>query len=430
MNRRDFITNTTAASAALFTPYSLISPKRAKYRVALIGSGWWGTNILREGIKTGEIQVVALCDVDQNQLRICKEEVDRLCNDRPKQYTDYRDCIKREKPDIVINATPDHWHALIAIEALQSGAHVYLEKPISHTIKEGTAIEKVARDTNKICIVGFHRRYSSHNVSGMEFLKSGKVGKIREVKAFVNYNFGKGKLEEQIDVPKGLDWDFWCGAAPLVPYNQGIHPKGFRQYLEFANGMIGDWGPHWFDQILWWTEEKAPKKIYSTQKHGLRETRATAPELQTAIFEFEDFICTWEHSLLNPHNEVKTENVGTYFYGTEGVFHMGWQKGWTFFPNDTKKEILHQEPKLNAPDDQNIDLVWQDFLASIKSGKLPFADVAKGRQATNMGLLANISAKIGRSIVWDNDKDIILNDEEANKFLVRQYRNGWQYPKY
>lgn len=430
MNRRDFIANTTMASAAVLTPSVLIYPKKTKYKTVLIGAGWWGMNILREGIKTNEIQVVGLCDVDQNQLKICKEEVDKLCNDRPKHYTDYRECIKQEKPDIVINATPDHWHALIAIEAMQSGANVYLEKPISHTIKEGTAIEKVARDTKKICIVGFHRRYSPHNVSGMEFLKSGKVGKIREVKAFVHYNFGKGTLEEEIAVPKGLDWDFWCGAAPLVPYHQGIHPKGFRQYMEFANGMIGDWGPHWFDQILWWTEEKAPKKIYSVQKHGTRQTRATAPELQTAIFEFEDFTCTWEHSLLNPHNEDKNENVGVYFYGTEGVFHMGWQKGWTFFPMDSKKEILHQNPKLNAPDDQNIDLVWQDFLASIKSGKLPFADVAKGRQATNMGLLANISAKVGRSIAWDSEKDFIINDDEANKFLVRQYRNGWQYPKY
>jgi len=430
MNRRDFIANTTMASAAVLTPSVLIYPKKTKYKTVLIGAGWWGTNILREGIKTGEVQVVGLCDVDQNQLKVCRTEVDKLCSDRPKHYIDYRECIKQEKPDIVINATPDHWHALVAIEAMQSGAHVYLEKPISHTIKEGTAIEKVARDTKKTCIVGFHRRYSPHNVSGMEFLKSGKVGKIREVKAYVHYNFGKGTLEEEIAIPKGLDWDFWCGAAPLVPYNQGIHPKGFRQYMEFANGMIGDWGPHWFDQILWWTEEKAPKKIYSVQKHGSRETRATAPELQTAIFEFEDFICTWEHSILNPHNEDKNENVGVYFYGTEGVFHMGWQKGWTFFPTDSNKEILHQAPKLNAPDDQNIDLVWQDFLASIKSGKLPFADIAKGRQATNMGLLANISAKVGRSIAWDYEKDFILNDDEANKFLVRQYRNGWQYPKY
>lgn len=431
MKRREFVANSILASTATaFAPHFFIFPKRAKYRTALIGSGWWGLNILREGIRTGEVQVVALCDVDQNQLSKCKEEVDKLCNDQPKTYTDFRECLQKGKPDIVINATPDHWHAVIAIEAMKSGAHVYLEKPISHTVKEGTAIEKVARDTKRICIVGFHRRYSPHNVSGMEFLKSGKVGKIREVKAFVNYNFGKGRLEEQVNPPQGLDWDFWCGMAPLVPYNPSIHPRGFRQYMEFANGMIGDWGPHWFDQILWWTEEKAPKKIYSVQKGGWRETRANAPEIQTAVFEFEEFTCTWEHSIVNPHNEIKTENVGVYFYGTEGVFHMGWQKGWTFFPNDKNKEAIHEDAQLNKPDDQNIDLVWKDFLACIQSGKLPFADIEKGRHATNMSLLANISAKVGRSIAWDYQKDQIINDKEANKLLVRAYRKPWEYPKW
>jgi predicted dehydrogenase len=434
MKRRDFIQQTTLAGAGILgtpglLPGLMFNPKRAKYRTALIGSGWWGLNILREGIKTGEVQVVALCDVDQNQLSTCQAEVGKLCSDQPRIYRDFRECLAKEKPEIVINATPDHWHALIAIAAMQQGAHVYLEKPISHTVKEGLAIEKTARDTQKICIVGFHRRYSPHNVSGINFLKAGKAGKIHEVKAFVQYNYGPGKLEEPVAAPAGLDWDFWCGPAPLVDYHPSIHPRGFRQYMEFANGQIGDWGPHWFDQILWWTEEKFPKKIYSSQQSGLRTTRANAPELQTAVFEFEDFICTWQHSLTNAHPELKSENVGVYFYGTEGTFHLGWQQGWTFFPNDKKKEPIHEAPQLNKPDDQNIDLVWRDFLASIKSGQLPLADVARGRLATNMALLAVVSAKVGRSIDWDLAKDRAIGDKEANQLLARNYRGAWEYPK-
>jgi predicted dehydrogenase len=429
MNRRNFLTHTTLASAGVMMHPFIVRKTLQKYKVALIGSGWWGLNILREGIKTGEVQVVALCDVDENQLNNCMTEVNKLCNNQPKRYKDYRECIKNEKPDIVINATPDHWHALIAIEAMQNGAHVFLEKPISHTVKEGTAIERAARDTQKICIVDFHRRYSPHNVSGMEFLKSGKVGKIREVKAFVYYNWGKGKLEEETPVPQGLDWDFYCGPAPLMTYNKNIHPRGFRQYLEFANGNLGDWGPHWFDQILWWTEEKMPRKIFSVANKGTRESRINAPEFQSVVYEFEQFICTWEHSLLNNHPEQKTENVGVYFYGTEGVFHMGWQKGWTFIPHDSKKETLHEDPKLNKPDDQNIDLVWRDFLASIKSGKLPFADIEKGRHATNMAVLGTLASKLGRSIEWDYKNDKIVNDKEANKLLKRDYRKPWIYPK-
>jgi predicted dehydrogenase len=223
MKRRVFLQQASLASAAVFAQPYLIPFKPSKYKTVLIGSGWWGLNILREGIRTGQIEVVALCDVDDNQLTKCKTEVDKLTNDRPKTYNDFRECIQKEKPDIVINATPDHWHALIAIEAMKNGAHVFLEKPISHTVKEGTAIEKAARDNQRVCIVDFHRRYSPHNVSAHEFLKSGKVGNIYKVKAFVHYNQGLGKKEEEMAPPKGLDWNFWCGPAPMVQYNQTLH---------------------------------------------------------------------------------------------------------------------------------------------------------------------------------------------------------------
>jgi predicted dehydrogenase len=429
MKRREFLHTSAMATAAAIAHPFITYRKPTKYKTALIGSGWWGLNILREGIRSGEVEVVALCDVDKNQLKTCLEEVNKLCNDQPKIYTDYRECIKNAKPEIVINATPDHWHALIAIEAMQNGAHVFLEKPISHTVKEGTAIQNVVKDTKRVCIVDFHRRYSPHNVSANAFLKSGKVGTIKEVKAFVYYNFGKGQRDPQIAPPEGLDWDFYCGPSPLVPYNKGIHPRGFRNYNEFANGILGDWGPHWFDQILWWTEEKMPRKIYSSKKSGARDTHANAPETQAVIYEFEQFNCIWEHSILNLHKDQNTENVGVCFYGTEGVFHLGWQKGWTFTPNDSKKEVIHEDPKLNEPDQQNIDLVWRDFLSCIKTGQLPHADVTHGKFATDMCLLGQVSAQLGRSLEWDYKKDMVVNDKAANKLLSRTYRKPWVYPK-
>lgn len=427
-DRRSFIkTGSLGALGILSHPY-LVSRHAAKYNAVLIGSGWWGTNILREAIRSGTIRITALCDVDDAQLKKCKEEVNRLSSDQPKIYKDYRDCIVKEKPQIVICATPDHWHALVAIEALNHGAHVFLEKPISHTVLEGAAIFKAARNNNRICIVDFHRRYSPHNVSGQQFLKSGKVGAIKEVKAFVQYNWGPGKKEEQPAVPAGLDWNMYCGPAALVAYNPSMHPRGWRQYRNFGNGQLGDWGPHWFDQILWWSEEKAPKTIYSTWTLGGRESLADTPTTQTVVYQFDSFNVTWDHSVFNPHPEKKSENVGVYFYGTEGTFHMGWQKGWTFYPSDSKKEIIHQDPQMDKPDDQNIKLVWADFIKSIQSGQLPHADIAHGRAATNMALLGMLSAQIGRSIQWDDANNKIINDIEANALLKREYRGEWKYP--
>lgn len=409
-------------------PSISVAGKTRPYRTALIGSGWWGKNILREAIAAGESKVVALCDVDQQMLAEAAAEVEKLNGDKPKKYGDFRELLAKEKPEIVIVATPDHWHPLITIAAVQQGAHVYVEKPISHTINEGKAMVKAARDHSRMVQVGTHRRVSPHNVSGMAFLKSGKAGKIGMVRAFVHYGGGPGQVVPNSEPPQTLNWDMWCGPAPLRPYNKTIHPKGFRSYLDYANGQLGDWGIHWLDQILWWTEEKFPRKIYSTGGRAIRQDNTDAPDHQVATYEFEDFTVNWEHRLFAGNNAEKGENVGCYFYGTEGTFHMGWQQGWTFYPTDKNKPVLHEEAKLNKPDEQNIRQLWANFLQSIKTKQLPVCDIAIGQRSTNMALLGMLSYKLGRSIVWDGNQEIILNDPEANKLLSREYRGEWKYP--
>ena len=188
MQRRQFIKTTAAATAAFASaPLIRVAGQDKIYRTALVGAGWWGGNILRCAIQSGQCKIVALCDVDANQLSTTAAEVKKLNGETPKHYRDYRELLAKEKPEIVIVATPDHWHPLCAIAAMQSGAHVYVEKPICHTINEGKAMVKVARDTQRVVQVGTHRRASPHNVSGMEFLKSGRAGKIGSVRAFVHY---------------------------------------------------------------------------------------------------------------------------------------------------------------------------------------------------------------------------------------------------
>lgn len=231
MNRSDFLKTSALAGAALVTDpaqvRAFITPQPTqKYRTALVGAGWWGTNILRCAVQAGQSKVVAVCDVDSRQLKTNGDELTKLTSDKPKLYKDYREMLATEKPEIVIVATPDHWHPLIAIAAMQAGAHVYVEKPIGHTINEGKAMVKTARQTGKVCQVGLHRRVSPHNVSGMEFLKSGKAGKIGMVRAFVYYGGGPGKPTPDGEAPKEMDWNLWCGPAPLRAYNPAMHPRG------------------------------------------------------------------------------------------------------------------------------------------------------------------------------------------------------------
>lgn len=428
MDRRYFIKTSAAASVAFSAmPLMGIARQQSAYRVALIGSGWWGMNILGEAMASGRSKVVALADVDQRQLAPALEKVEKLTGSKPKAYTDYRDMLNREKPEIVIVATPDHWHALAAIAAMESGAHVYLEKPIAHTINEGKALVKTAASTGKVVQVGLHRRASPHNISANEFLRSGKLGQIGSVRCFVHYGGGPGTLTPNEEPPQGLDWNLWCGPAPLKPYNKSIHPRGFRQHMEFANGTISDWGVHWFDQVLWMTDEKAPKRVYSTSDRHIRADSTNAPDTQIAVYDFESFTMHWENRQYAANNAERT-NVGCYFYGTEGTLHLGWLDGWTFYPANKNQSEIHVDPVLHEPDQQNIKELWADFLRAIEKKGQTINPMINGHIATNISLLAVISAKLGRSIEWDREKEVVKNDEEANKLLEREYRNGWKYP--
>ena len=436
LHRRSFVQSTVASGVLLgAAPRIHATSKAKKYRTALIGSGWWGMNILKEAMAAGNCTVVALADVDQDVLELAAEKVTELSSDKPQTYQDVRELIDKEQIDIVIVATPDHWHALNAISAIGAGAHVFVEKPTGHTIVESRALLNAARAADRTVQVGLHRRIGPHYVSGMKFLKDGKAGDIGAVRMFVHSGGGKEKPAANSAPPENLDWDMYCGPAPLRPYCRKIHPGGFRNFLDFANGTLGDWGVHWLDQVLWWSDEKFPKKIFSTGGRPIsgkailndREQTTDAPDAQIAVYEFESFTATWEHRKF-AGNSAEQHSIGCYFYGTKGTFHMGWRDGWTFYPVDPKQPVVHEDAQHSEPDGHSIKLLWADFISAIEAGKRPTCDIEIGHQATNMSLLGMLSFKLGRSIQWDGVTETIVADEEANKVLRREYRGPWKYP--
>lgn len=429
LHRREFLTSSAAlaAGAMVFAPAVHAARRAKRYRTALIGAGWWGTNILREAMRSEQCELVALCDVDENQLKTCAGEISKVTSDSPKRYGDFREVLDEQKPEIVIIGTPDHWHPLITIAAVKAGAHVYVEKPVGHTIREGRAMIKAARDAQKVVQVGTHRRVSPHNMSGMKFLKEGHAGKIGMVRAFVHYPGDEGMKTPDQEPPKGLNWDMWCGPAPLVPFNPAMHPKGFRNFLNYANGTLGDWGIHWMDQILWWTDEKFPRKVSSVGGRHIKRDSTDAPDTQITTFDFDSFSACWEHRTYADNNAEK-HSIGCYFYGTKGTFHMGWLDGWTFYPSSKSGKVEHEDPKLHEPDQQNIRELFADFLDAIANKRTPVSDIEIIHRSTNMSLLGMLSLRHGRSVEWDGEKEVIVGDEAANKLLRREYRQPWVYP--
>jgi predicted dehydrogenase len=380
--------------------------------------------------------VVAVCDVDSKALDVVAEHVREKAGDEPKKYKDFRELLDREKPEIAIIATPDHWHALITIVALKAGAHVFVEKPTGHTIQESRAMLNAARQAERVVEVGLHRRIGPHYLSGMELLKQGVAGQIGMVRVFVHSGGNKESPMPNSAPPKGMDWDLYCGPAALRPFNRKIHPGGWRNFLDFANGTLGDWGVHWLDQVLLWTEEKYPKRVFSTGGRPIsgppvltdKAQTTDSPEAQVAVYDFDSFTAVWEHRKF-ADNPAEKHNIGCYFYGTKGTFHMGWRDGWTFHPANGKGQVLHENAQLQEPDGHNLTLLWADFLDSIEKGQRPIANIEAAHRSTCLSLLGMLSLKLGRSLKWDGDKEQIVGDAEANQLLSRKYREPWEYPK-
>ncbi len=452
MNRRSFVQSSLAAGALSALPFRIRAADKAgrKYRTALVGCGWWGGNIVGEAMASGRCEIVGLCDVDQRALDPTTEKIVKLSGDQPRKYRDYRELLAKEKPEIVIVATPDHWHALPTIAAVQAGAHVYVEKPTAHTIGESRAMLDAARKHGRVVQVGTHRRLASHLINVRDFIRSGKAGTVGMIRCHLN-NVGAGPEQPlpTVAVPPELDWELWCGPAPLRPYNggnprnldqgsgtRGIHPRGFRMYLDYANGHIGDIGVHWFDQVLWITGEKWPKRVFSTGGRPIKgpvvataqAQTSDAPDHQVAQFAFEQFTMTWESRQFGGNHAEKSEIAGAYFYGTKGTVQVGHKGGWTFYPNDGGASV-REEAKLNPPDGQNIRELWADFLDAIATGRRPVSDIEEGHRATVCSLLGMISYRTGRSLEWDGAKEQIIGDPAATKLLRREYRKGWEYPK-
>jgi predicted dehydrogenase len=199
---------------------------------------------------------------------------------------------------------------------------------------------------------------------------------------------------------------------------------------------MADWGVHWMDQLLWWTEEEHPKYIYSTGGRPVRgeavfnekEQTTDAPDTQVCTWQFENFTATWEHRKYARNNSEK-HSIGCYFYGTKGIFHMGWRDGWTFHPTNSKEPVVHQDSQLQEPDGHNMQILWADFLKAIESGKQPTCDIETSHRSSILPLLGMISYKTGQGIAWDGEKEKILNNKAANKLLKREYRGEWKFPE-
>lgn len=446
LNRRHFIKGATASlalSALGVQGMDTISQQKT-WRVALIGAGWYGKSDLFRLIQVAPVEVVAICDVDKNMLNQAADLVSKRqkSGKKPKMYGDYKKLLSENKLDIVLIGTPDHWHALQMIDAVKAGAHVYVQKPISVDVVEGEAMVAAARKYNKVVQVGTQRKSTPHLIDAKKnIVDAGLLGKISHVEMCCYFHMRNEANPPLEPVPDFLDYEMWTGPAPLRPYDGIPHLRWWRAFMEYGNGITGDMCVHMLDTVRWMLNLGWPTRITS---HGgiyvQTKAKSNISDTQVAIFEYPELNCIWQHRTWGTPDNPDYPWSFT-LYGEKGML-VGSTMRCDFVPVDEKEKKIHLDvvyEKEKYPEDlteERIELNaapatrlhMLDFLAAIEKNSRPVADIEEGHISTACCILANMSMKTGRPIVYDPKKRQVVNDEEANALLQRTYRNGWTHP--
>ena len=444
MNRRNFL-KTTAAGAALATlPTYAVDFADQKKRVGLIGCGWYGKIDLLRLIQVAPVDVVSLCDVDKHMLAGAADIVAerQVSKKRPRLYGDYREMLKEKDLDVVLVGTPDHWHALSMIAAIQAGADVYVQKPISVDVVEGQAMLAAARKYKRVVQVGTQRRSTPHLAEARDLIREGRLGKIWMVESGCYFHKDPNRNPPDIAPPDYLDYEMWTGPAPMRPFNEMIHPRGWRQFMEYGNGTIGDMGIHMFDTARWMLDLGWPKTISSSGGiFASKKGKANISDTQTATFDYGDMQVLWQHRTWGAPPDANDPHPWfVKFYGSEGTLKASiW--AYDFVPNEGKsihRDVtyeLEQYPEDKTEKDLEkhcapaVRYHMKNFLSCIATRERPVADIEQGYISTACCILANMSMKLGRSLTWDEANGRVKDDHEANHALRRPYRSPWTHPE-
>ncbi|MBR9774204.1 MAG: Gfo/Idh/MocA family oxidoreductase [Cytophagales bacterium] len=446
LDRRKFIKGSTAMAtlATVGVPTMTFSAPNKKYNVGLIGTGWYGKSDLFRLIQVADIEVIGISDPDTHLL----DEAGKLISQRqqsrktPKKYKHYRQMLDENKLDIVLVGSPDHWHALHAIDSIRSGAHVYLQKPISVDVIEGEAILAAARKYNKVVQIGTQRRSTPHLVEAKKnIVDKGLLGKVSHVEMCCYYHMRANGSPEIKPVPDFFDYDLWVGPGPMRPFDGLPHRRWWRTMMEYSNGITGDMCVHMFDAVRWTLGLGWPKSVFATggiyvQKGG----KSTIADTQTATFHYDDLDCVWNHRSWGTPQDP--EYPWAYkIYGDKGTLKASVMK-YEFIPQGKGEKITGDVvfEKEKYPEDlKEKDIELQaapatrahmiNFIQAIEKGGKPVADIEEGHISTASCIMANMSMELGRPLSYDPKKRIIIGDEEATQLLTRKYRAPFVHPE-
>ena len=458
ISRREFINKTGMATAgATLGAHSLsaksLSGKGAadKIRMGFIGVGNRGSQLLDSFMKNPDVEIAAFCDVyepyiTRDRLKVHKRylEMGRVprmgegFGPEVKRYSDFRNLLAQDDIDAVCIATPDHWHAIQAIQAMEAGKDVYVEKPLTITIKEGRAMVEAQKRTGRVCAVGLNRRGASIYQRLSREIPDGLIGKVSTARAHRISNMfpdGIGRMDPELP-PKDLNWDMWLGPRAWRDYQYNIAPYSFRWWSDYSSQM-GNWGVHYMDVIRWLIGETAPVAVTAHGgKYAVKDDR-DIPDTMEVLFEFASgtMVQFSIHEASSgggiPGGEIELNgSKGTLVASQDGYQviparpgqFQTWEQLTESVTVDVQGEQTHGD--LQIREDSTANLV-NDFIECIQTGRKPLCSLEDGHRSTSFAHLANISLAMNMRLEWDAEAERITNSEKANELLHYQYREPW-----
>ena len=447
MNRRTFVSSLAAAGAVVATGSRLFaSDSSPRIRVGIIGCGWYGGVNLDAFVRNVGLNVVSLCDVNEQSLQKTLQAVARFQAEVPRTFVDYRLMLDSGEHDVVIVATPDHWHALPAIAAMRAGADVYLEKPVSVDVLEGEALLAAARKYGRVVQVNTQRRSNPLYLEARDkYIRSGRLGKIGLVETY-SYLGSEGWSAGPVPdapVPSHLNYDFWTGPAPLLPFKAIKENRGWRAFMEYGNGPIGNLGVHMLDQARWLLGLGWPQTISSTG--GIYVEKASFSNIsdtQRSVFHYPDLDVSWQHRLWGgspiPQRHW-SDQWGNRFIGEKGTLNLTMLE-YSFTPADGgPREGVHMLSRTGNLENVDFSRDGQaytetenrhvlDFMRARRDRSRPISDIEEGHISSACCELANVSLQIGRPVAYDPRSRTVPGDAEATRLLARPYRAPWIHP--
>jgi predicted dehydrogenase len=437
VNRRDFLRGSLgAATVAAILPQRPSRAASDKVIIGVMGLGGRGTALARMFAERKDVEIAYLCDPDSRRLPQASAAITQAQGKPPQAMQDFRRILDDKNVDALINATPDHWHALGTILACQAGKDVYVEKPMAHNVWEGRKMIEAARKYKRVVQVGMQTRSAPYAKDAAEQVRNGKLGDVYLIRVFNMMQHSPMREGSVQPVPQGFDYDLWCGPAPKLPYNPS---RAWLNQWEYSCGPIPGDAIHQLDLARTLFDDKPyPDTVaHSGGVRALRDGREI-PDTQMALFDYGDFTLVFESALWTPYMKKIQQHIRDSdlfpdwpfcatkieVLGTKGMMYLGRHGGgWQIYDADDKVVDFRYGRQGDQPHQDN-------FIQCIRTREKPNADVEQGHYSALLCHMANISYRVGnRKLALDPKTETFVDAPDANRFLKRTYREPWVVPE-